>query len=176
MTVARWLPLIRSLTGTFRPARAAVRAAGSVGATALAKFTTKEFSKALRSLVDVPSQIARPLADGIAKFIDSGFSAGTDSYGRPWAPLMPRTLAKGRHPPPLTETHAMRDSAQVRPSQGGGVSVVFTDSKAGLHQHGDPPRMVAREVLPVNTLPAPWRALWQSLLTEATKRRLSSGR
>lgn len=142
----------------------------------MAKLTTKQFSKALRSLVDVPSQIARPLADGIAKFIDEGFTAGTDPYGRAWAPLKPRTLAKGRHPPPLTETRALRESAQVKPTQGGGVSLVFTDWKAGLHQEGDPPRMAAREVVPVNTLPAKWRALWQSLLTEATRRRLSGGR
>lgn len=143
---------------------------------ALAKVSTREFSRALRSLVDVPSQIARPLADGIAKFIDEGFSAGTDPYGRPWAPLKPRTLAKGRHPPPLTETGAMRNSARVKPVQGGGVSLVFGDSKAGLHQRGDPPRMAAREVSPSGFLPARWRALWQSLLTEATRRRLSGGR
>ncbi len=141
----------------------------------MAKFTTKQFSKALRSLVDVPSQIARPLSDGIAKFIDQGFSAGTDPYGRAWAPLRPRTLAKGRHPPPLTDTGAGRESVTVRPAQGGGVTVRVGVPYMGIHQHGDPPRMVAREILPVNTLPKPWRALWQSLLTDATKRRLSGG-
>jgi hypothetical protein len=75
----------------------------------------------LRALAEVPSRAAKAASESIATLILDGFDAGTDPYGRPWAPLRPYTLAKGRFPPPLTDSGAMRDSVDVRPTAGAGI-------------------------------------------------------
>src|SRR5690606_17437543 len=65
-------------------------------------------ARALRELVRVPSQIAGAVSDAINDRIQAGFDQGTDPYGSPWAELAPYTLAKGRTPPPLTESGGLR--------------------------------------------------------------------
>jgi len=139
------------------------------------KYTTKQFSAALSRLASVSSQIAAPVAAGIAAEIDRNFSAGVDPYGRAWAPLRPRTLAKGRHPPPLTHSHDGRDGVHVKPTAGAGIGITSDVPYMGVHQNGDPPRMVARKFIPSGVLPAVWRAIWQAELSNRVRARLASG-
>lgn len=139
------------------------------------KFTAKGYSRALADLARVPSQIAKPVAVALNKEIQRSFDAGTDPYGRAWAPLRPRTLAKGRHPPPLTDTRAGRDSVVAAPLAGAGIGITVGVGYMGIHQDGDWPRMAARKFLPERVLPAVWRAIWQSELSRAVRVRLSSG-
>jgi phage gpG-like protein len=143
--------------------------------TALAKFTAKAFSRALAELATVPSQIAPAVAKRINREIQKNFDAGVDPYGHAWAPLRPRTLAKGRHPPPLTDTRKGRRSVRAFATQAAGVAITVGVGYMGIHQAGDPPRMVARKFLPNRVLPASWRAIWQQELTKLTRKRLSRG-
>jgi phage gpG-like protein len=106
-------------------------------------------------LAAVPSQIAPDVARGIEGEIREEFQAGTDPYHRPWAQLRPATLAKGRRPPPLTDTREMIGSLDVRPSQGAGVTVEFGAEYAGFHQVGTKD-MVARPPLPTGGFPSTW--------------------
>lgn len=141
----------------------------------MAKFTAKGFSRALAELATVPSQIAPAVAKRINREIQKNFDAGVDPYGRAWAPLRPRTLAKGRHPPPLTHTRKGRRSVRAFATQNAGVAITVGVDYMGIHQAGDPPRMVSRKFLPSRSLPAAWKAIWQDELTKLTRRRLSRG-
>lgn len=141
----------------------------------MAKFTTKQFSAALSKLVSVPSQIAPMVAKKIAKDMAYRFDSGIDPYGKAWAPLRPATLKKGRHPPPLTDTHAGRDSISVHAVQDAGVQITVGVPYMGIHQDGDLPRMVARKFLPVTRLPPDWKDIWELELIRATKKRLRRG-
>jgi phage gpG-like protein len=112
----------------------------------------------LRRLSEVPSQVAADAAEAIEELIEEEFDAGNDAYGRAWAPLAPATLAKGRTPPPLSDTEAMRDSLEVRPMPGAGISITI-DEPAGIHQTGASRgnwRMPARPILPDRALPRSW--------------------
>lgn len=141
----------------------------------MAKFTTKQYAGALAQLASVPSQIAGPLGRRIRRQIALNFSAGVDPYGRAWAPLRPATLAKGRHPPPLTDSRRGRQSIRVFAARAAGIAITVGKAYMGIHQAGDLPRMAARKYLPEVKLPAAWRAMWQQELTKATRRRLSGG-
>ena len=59
--------------------------------------------------------------------------------------------------------------------QGAGVAVTFGVDYMGVHQSGDPPRMVARKFLPTRKLPDSWRKIWQQELTKLVRRRLTRG-
>jgi phage gpG-like protein len=142
---------------------------------ALAKFTAKQFSKALSDLVKVPSQIAPAVAKKINRELQRQFDAGVDPYGRPWAPLRPATIAKGRHHPPLTDTHAGRNSVKAHATQDAGVQITVGVGYMGIHQAGDLPRMVARKFLPTRGLPSGWRDIWELELIRMTRKRLSRG-
>ena len=138
----------------------------------MAKFTAKGFSAALNSLASVPSQVAPKIAQRIAKAIDKQFTDGVDPYGRPWAPLRPRTLAKGRHPPPLTNTGAGRRSVRVVPARGAGVRITVGKGYMGIHQDGDPPRMVDRKILPEGAAPKSWTKIYQEEISKSVRAKL----
>jgi phage gpG-like protein len=140
----------------------------------LAKFTARGYARALADLASVPAQIAPRVALRIAADIQQNFSAGVDPYGRAWAPLRPRTLAKGRHPPPLTDTGRGRSGIRVFAMSGAGVAMTSDVSYMGIHQDGSP-RMAARKFFPEGVLPAKWRAIWQEELTLSTRARLARG-
>ncbi len=138
----------------------------------MATFTAKQFSAALAKLASVPSAIAPSVARKINRELRRQFDQGVDPYGKPWAALRPRTLAKGRHPPPLTDTHAGRDSVRAKAGSGAGVQITVDVPYMGIHQNGDPPRMVARKFLPERALPKAWKEIWELELIRATKKRL----
>jgi phage gpG-like protein len=122
----------------------------------------------LRRLAGVPSQVSAEGAEAIKELIEEEFDAGSDAYGNAWAPLAPATLAKGRTPPPLSDTEAMRDSLDVSPMPGAGISITI-DQPAGIHQTGASKgnwRMPARPVLPDRSFPK----AWTDALAEASER------
>ena len=120
--------------------------------------STKEFSRAMRQLTRVPAQVAREVSAEINALIQEGFDRGTDPYGRPWAPLRPATLAKGRRPPPLTDTGKGRAGVYAKPMSGAGILLVSEVPYMRKHQMGAPPRLVRRDFLPINVLPKAWNA------------------
>jgi hypothetical protein len=113
----------------------------------------------IADLARIPSRVAPIVAEKLAEELDAEFSAGVDPYGRAWAPLAASTEARGRTPPPLTDSHAMRDGVRVAPLRGAGVGI--TVPHPGLpHQtgwsgeQGDGP---ARPILPAGSeLPDAW--------------------
>lgn len=124
----------------------------------------------LRKLADVPSQAARAASARIADVIEQQFDSGTDPYGRAWAPLKPYTLAKGRFPPPLTDTREMRESVEVRPTASGGIEVTMGVDYATFHQTGTRD-MAQRQIMPQSGgLPASWSSAIADAVREATRK------
>lgn len=119
-------------------------------------------------LARVPAQVARLAAPAIKWELELEFSRGRDPYGRPWAPLRPTTIARGRKPPPLTDTGKMRSGLVVAPMQGAGIAITFDDEiPAIFHQRGTR-WMAMRPILPTNTFPAKWNeALERATLATA---------
>lgn len=111
---------------------------------------------ALEGLEDVIPRICDKAGEKIEAAVDAQFSAGTDPYGTPWAPL-----ASGQ-PSHLTKSGGMRSSVVV---------VVGTDrietivaDPAGYHQGGTR-RMVARPIIPTEARGLP--DTWDDAITEA---------
>ncbi len=117
-------------------------------------------------LAEVPSQVAKDASTKIAAAIEQEFVAGQDPYGKSWAALKPATLRKGRRAPPLSDTHAMRDSVKVAPMPGAGISITI-DEPANIHQGGSK-WMAARPILPSAGFPATWSAA----IRDATQARI----
>lgn len=123
----------------------------------------------IADLANVPSRVAREVSDEIGELMQAEFDAGTDPYGSPWQELAEATVERGRTPPPLTDTRAMRVSLQVRPMSGAGIAITI-DHPAAPHQtgwsgtQGEGP---ARPILPDRgDLPE----TWQIAIEEATSK------
>ncbi len=121
------------------------------------KRQTDAISKLVAALAGVPSRAAPSVARGIRVLIGKQFTAGRDPFGNPWRVLRPATIAKGRHPPPLTDTRKMRRNIRVKAIRPAGIAVTVPDP-GSLHQTGTR-RMARRQILPLSPprLPAPWR-------------------
>lgn len=131
-----------------------------------------EASRVFRTLASVPSQAARPIASRIHKAIQKQFDEGRDPFGRDWAPLAPATLAKGRRPPPLTDTRRGRNSISVRPTRGAGIAILVGVFYMAIHNKGNLPRLPRRLILPTNVLPKEWNKIYKEELEAALARRL----
>ena len=129
-------------------------------------------SEALQALPDLRREAMVDASLKINDLMRKQFAAGTDPYGAKWAPLRPRTIAKGRHAPPLTDTGIMRDSIQYQASAEGLHITVHTPAE--YHQHGTK-HMVARKILPENSLPQSWEIAIQEALDKAAKRAMGDG-
>lgn len=121
----------------------------------------------------IPSRVAADAAEKIAHLIASQFQQGQDPYGNPWAPLRPATLAKGRRPPPLTDTGAMSSGIVVRPLRGAGIEIQASSTPyAHFHQTGTK-HMAERSILPDGgELPGEWDAAIEGALTSSVKKAL----
>ncbi len=110
-----------------------------------------------QELPEVPSRVARVVADSIARDIQDEFDGGHDPYGTDWNELADSTIDGGRTPPPLTDTTAMRQSLSVRPTQGAGV-LIEIDHPAAFHQRGFKPHkeQTKRPILPTRGIPDNW--------------------
>lgn len=129
-------------------------------------------SARLRELASVPSQAAKEASESISDLIQEEFDAGTDPYGKSWAPLRPATLKKGRHPPPLTDTHNMRDSIDVQPMRGAGIQITLDETPATFHQTGTV-KMAKRPILPDGgRMPPTWVDAIADAVDEAVQRRM----
>ena len=129
-------------------------------------------ARALRELSTVPSQISTELAAGFTARMAAGYAAGTDPHGDAWADLKPSTLAKGRTPPPLTDTGAMAAGTLARATGGAGIGLE-APPPADEHMAGNPD-MAARAVLPRNGLPASWRGDIKDAVTKRATSRLAA--
>jgi phage gpG-like protein len=126
----------------------------------------------LRELQQVPSQAASEASEEIQELIEAEFDSGHDPYGNPWVPLRPATLARGRRPPPLTDTGAMRDSVNVQPMAGAGIGITIGTEYAPYHQYGTS-RMEARPMLPDgDEMPESWVEAVSTACDNAADRRM----
>ncbi len=108
------------------------------------------------------AEASRRVAAAITAVIDREFATGTDPRGVPWAPLKKSTLARGRRPPPLTDTGKMRASVVV---SGGSLDVSIA-SPAGFHQSGTR-YMRARPIVPTGPGAAKWVAAVNAAIQSA---------
>jgi hypothetical protein len=127
----------------------------------------------IERMSQVPRRVAVIAAPEITKLLQKQFATGTDPYGRPWRPLKPATLAKGRRPPPLTDSGAMRRGTVARAAPGGraGIRLLVGKRYGFFHQSGTR-YMAARRILPQNGLPY----AWSRVLAEASKKAFREAR
>lgn len=124
-------------------------------AAALGKLVA--FRANLRRLAGVPSRVARRAAPRITVIIRLNTSAGLDAYGKPFAPLAPSTLARGRHPPPMVDTGRSLAETRARPLSGAGITIEIGGAYV-YHVSSYKTRPV-RSVVPERAgLPASWNA------------------
>jgi hypothetical protein len=120
-------------------------------------------AKSAHQLARIPAQVVRPVADRYNALLQIGFDTGTDPYGNAWAPLAEATLAKGRFPPPLTDTRAMRSQAVLVPMAGAGMELEEQVSY-GVHHMSGNDNLPKRRYFPDSGLPAGWRRVLEDEL------------
>ena len=103
----------------------------------------------------VAKRVAVLAAPVISEHVQQQYRFGRDPYGMPWKPLKPATLARGRRPPPLTDTGLLRNTTTVRPRIGSPGIVIRLPQPGVFHQLGTR-HMVARPVLPTRGIPRMW--------------------
>lgn len=129
-------------------------------------------SRALRELARVPSKVAPAVARRMRADLMRRFAAGQDPYGKKWARLKPATLAKGRRPPPLTDTGRGKRGIRFRPLPGAGIGITSSVEYMRYHMRATANR-AARKFLPEGSLPAAWRRIWREELTRKAREVLS---
>jgi hypothetical protein len=127
-----------------------------------------QLAQRLNDLARVPSRAVAKVSREIGRLIQEEFDVGADPYGTAWKPLAAATVDKGRTPPPLTDTRAMRNSVRVKPLSGAGVGVTVSHPAAphqtGWHgKQGDGP---ARPILPSGVMPAKWNEAIKVVIDE----------
>lgn len=126
---------------------------------------TEKFADRIADLAGLSSRVARKVSKDLEEAIQSEFDAGADPYGTAWKPLAEATKARGRTEPPLTDTHAMRDSLRVRPVSATRVEITIAHP-ARPHQtgwSGPQGKGPARPIVPVNEeAPKAWDEIIQS--------------
>jgi hypothetical protein len=120
----------------------------------------------LRDLAHIPSQVSAEVSKELTKELQKEYTSGSDPYGKPWAPLKPSTLAKGRRPPPLTDTGRMKSGTVAFPLPGAGVAVVVGAEYGKYHQTGTS-KMEARPILPDKGMPPKWREIVKRVASKA---------
>jgi Phage virion morphogenesis family len=110
----------------------------------------------------VKNRVAIRVKDEMNMLLVEQFDGGFDPAGEPWEPLKPSTVKRGRHAPPLTDTHRMRD--HVRAVRVGTNVVIESELPAAFHQSGTS-RMAARKMWPDEGEPMPER--WETRVSLA---------
>ena len=133
-----------------------------------------ELAELVANMASLPSRISKRVSEDLEPMIQQQFDEGVDPYGNPWEPLASATIDKGRSPPPLTETGAMRDSLSVKPLQSSGISIKL-DHPALPHQsgwQGPQGSGPARPILPVGgELPPAWKAMIDRIASEEMRKK-----
>lgn len=125
-------------------------------------------ANALRKLAGVPSQVAKDAAAEITELLLDQYAAGMDPRGRAWKPLAASTIAKGRKPPPGTETFQMRDSTRAVPGAGAGILLEVGPSYATYYD-------AVRNIFPRDGLPPSWREAIRQALEARARKAVTSG-
>lgn len=128
----------------------------------------------LHELTLVPRKVAEIAAPKIDRLLRQQFRDGQDPYGKAWAPLKPATLAKGRTPPPLTDSTDLRDGtgASVAPGNRAGIRLRVGARYGYFHQAGyrnarTGGKVPARRILPQFGLPRAWSAILREAARKA---------
>lgn len=109
-------------------------------------------------LAQIPSRIARPIAEGISAELRKQFEQGSDPYGVPWRTLAPYTIRKKGHDLILIEHGDLERDTHARPASGAGVELVSNEI-GQFHQTGTE-RMPARQIFPYRAeLPIAWQRI-----------------
>lgn len=135
------------------------------------RYSAKEFAEVLRyEIPKIPSQASLFVATRLETQVQADFDAGVSPYGKPWRPLAKATLAKGRHPPPLTDTYKGRAGVRVNPLPGAGVAITSVVDYMTYHQDGR--GVPKRQFLPTTNqgLPKRYRDLYAAEVSRWTKR------
>lgn len=136
------------------------------------RYSAKEFVGVLSYVLPkIPSQASLFVATKIETQVQADFDAGVNPYGRPWRPLAKATLAKGRHPPPLTDTYKGRAGVRVNPLPSAGVEITSRVAYMGIHQAGSD-RIPRRQFVPTVSqgLPKRYRDLYEVEIKRWTDR------
>lgn len=120
-------------------------------------MNARGLARTIRDLAGVPSRAARYVANRLSGRIQDGFDQGVSPAGTPWAALKASTLARGRTPPPLTESGLLRGATYFAPSGGAGVELHTTDEHGGAEHMSGRADMAARPYYPVGRLPESYR-------------------
>lgn len=127
----------------------------------------------IRRLSELPRAIAAEAKPGIDRLLRDEFTDGTDPYRRPWTPLRPSTLAKGRTPPPLTDTRALRRGTRVLHPPGRRGLQIVTGPHGYFHQVGFRvyrTRVEPRRILPQFGLPVAWKQVLRDAARRCARR------
>lgn len=138
------------------------------GNLAVAVAAMDKLESVLQGMSSLSHRVAIDAAPKISALLFEQFKTGRNPYGQPWAPLAASTLARGRRPPPLTDTRKLRDGciATARP---GGISIRMGRPEWYFHQVGfrvwsgrgkarHAVKVPAREILPSKGWPRRWLA------------------
>jgi hypothetical protein len=108
----------------------------------------------------------------ITAIVQLQFDEGRDPYGNAWADLAESTKRRGRTPPPLTDTRAMRDDISIRPLNGEdtGLTLDAFAPYASFHQDGAPNANVpVRKMFPDEGVSPTWNAALQESTDRAIR-------
>jgi len=126
----------------------------------------------LHDLALVPRRVAEIAAPRLTKLLQDEFRQGQDPYGNDWAPLAASTLARGRHPPPLTDKRPLRRGtrAMVNPGRRAGIRILVGAPYGAFHQLGfrvGRTKVPPRRILPQFGMPKTWRAVLEKAARQA---------
>ncbi len=129
----------------------------------------------IRRLSDLPRATAVEAKPEIDKLLRAEFRQGTDPYGKPWAPLARSTLARGRRPPPLTDSRELRDGTGVSLREGGraGLLIKLGAPYGYFAQVGfrvGKTKVPARRILPQFGVPSAWRIALRDAARRAARK------
>jgi hypothetical protein len=131
--------------------------------------------KTIERLSDLPRRVAIEAAPKLTDELRRQFDRGVDPYGRPWAPLKPATLAKGRHAPPLTDSGELRDGTRAMVAPGGraGIRLVLGAPYGFFHQVGyrnGRTKVPPRRILPQYGIPRAWALILRQAARVAARK------
>jgi phage gpG-like protein len=103
--------------------------------------------------------------------IENEFNRGVDPYGKPWSPLKPSTLRKGRKPPPLTgPTRRLRGDIVIH-ADSAQVFVHIPAEYTTHHQFGAPSvNLAQREMVPTSGPSASWNKAITDAIDKAAEK------
>lgn len=132
-----------------------------------------KYANVARELQKVPSRVSSQAAPAIERMWRKSYRAEQDPYGRPWAKLSPRTIAKKGFDTIMVEKGDTYNETRVRALPGAGLGCT-TGYKAQWHLEATENRP-ARPVPPLHGLPAPWRERIRKITVDAAKKAARRG-